>query len=238
VAAYLRKLAPGASLPQDAAFALEEREGGALLVKQLFTHGRAKLTTAIWIMYFMVLLDLNFLYSWLPTIMHDAGIVVERAILITTSFQIGGTIGAMLIGRVFDRRSSFKALGWTYLGATVFVFAISLAGVNTGLLVATIFAAGFFVVGGQNASHAFCAAVYPTSIRSTGVGWALGIGRVGSFMGPLVGGALLVSQGQAHKVFWAASVAALIATCAAFFAARETARHDIAEARASEATAS
>ena len=79
-----------------------------------------------------------------------------------------------------------------------------------------IFAAGFCVVGGQIAANALAAGFYPTSVRATGVGWALGIGRVGSIIGPLVGGVLLTQKWSAAAVFMAAAAAALIASLAAF----------------------
>jgi len=83
-----------------------------------------------------------------------------------------------------------------------------------------IFAAGFFVVGGQIAANALAAGFYPTSIRATGVGWALGIGRVGSIIGPLVGGILLAEKWSAASVFLAAAAAALCAALAALILSR------------------
>ena len=77
-------------------------------------------------------------------------------------------------------------------------------GASEPLLAVTVTCAGVGIIGGQNASHALAAEFYPTGIRSTGVGWALGIGRIGSIVGPLVGG-LLLSQGTPMRdVFWAA----------------------------------
>ena len=74
---------------------------------------------------------------------------------------------------------------------------------------------GMAVIGGQTASNALAADLYPTAIRSTGVGWALGVGRVGSILGPILGGVLLSYGGGARRTFWAAAAPALIATCAA-----------------------
>jgi AAHS family 4-hydroxybenzoate transporter-like MFS transporter len=79
-----------------------------------------------------------------------------------------------------------------------------------------IFAAGFCIVGGQIAANALAAGFYPTAVRATGVGWALGIGRVGSILGPLVGGALLIAKWSTQAVFMAAAIAALCAALAAF----------------------
>ena len=83
-----------------------------------------------------------------------------------------------------------------------------------------IFAAGFCVVGGQIAANGLAATFYPTSVRATGVGWALGIGRVGSIVGPLVGGVLLTMKWSTAQVFMAAAAAALCAALAAFLLSR------------------
>jgi len=87
------------------------------------------------------------------------------------------------------------------------------------LLVITVFAAGLSVVGGQTRANALAAEFYPTAMRSTGVGWALGIGRIGSIIGPTLGGILLSGATQARQVFWLAALPVLIATAAAFSAA-------------------
>jgi AAHS family 4-hydroxybenzoate transporter-like MFS transporter len=79
----------------------------------------------------------------------------------------------------------------------------------------TVFASGMGVIGGQTVANALTADYYPTAIRSTGIGWALGIGRVGSILGPILGGYLLPPGGNTRHVFWAAAVPALIATFAA-----------------------
>jgi AAHS family 4-hydroxybenzoate transporter-like MFS transporter len=169
----------------------------------------------LWIMFFMNLLNLWFLNNWLPTIMNDAGIKVETASLITSLFQIGGLVGALALAGALGRRISFGILAITYLVATIFIFLIGNAGASIPLLVMTVFASGMGVIGGQTVSNALTADFYPTAIRSTGIGWALGVGRVGSILGPILGGFLLSYGGSAHRVFWAAAAPALVATFAA-----------------------
>ena len=83
------------------------------------------------------------------------------------------------------------------------------------LLALTITCAGVGIIGGQNASHALSSEFYPTRMRSTGVGWALGIGRIGSIVGPVVGGLLLAQGTGTRDIFWAATVPAIIAAAAA-----------------------
>jgi AAHS family 4-hydroxybenzoate transporter-like MFS transporter len=88
------------------------------------------------------------------------------------------------------------------------------------LVTMAIFAAGFCIVGGQIAANALAAGFYPTPVRASGVGWALGIGRVGSIVGPLVGGMLLTMKWSTGAVFLAAAAAALCAALSAFVLSR------------------
>src|SRR5579872_2921783 len=208
-----------AMLPESKEFR-RSRHGGGVLVPKLFSDGRARMTVLFWIIFFMSLLDLFFLNNWLPTVMHDSGIAVERAVILTALFQVGGTAGGLMLGRLIDRYMSPRVLAWTYLGAGVCVALIGIAGKSTALLGCAISAAGFLVVGGQGGSNAMAAAYYPTALRSTGVGWALGIGRVGSIVGPLLGGMLISLEPGTSRLFLAASGPVLLAAAAAFLAGR------------------
>jgi AAHS family 4-hydroxybenzoate transporter-like MFS transporter len=213
---YLAKIAPGVAFPDALSPGADEHGAGrGFLVGQLFADGRAVPTVFIWVVYFMTLLNLYFLNSWLPTVMSDAGIPVSTAIVLTSLFQVGGTGGALALGRVLDRGGTFAILSGCYLAAAVFIFAIGLSGNSVILLALTIFAAGFSLIGGQTASNALTAEFYPTRMRATGVGWALGVGRIGSIVGPILGGQLLAMGMGAREIFWAAAIPALVATAAA-----------------------
>lgn len=207
--------------PRDATRPLpinEEHRGGFPVV-QLFTGGRRWVTLLLWVMFFANLLDLYFVNSWMALIMKDVGISETRAITITTLFQVGGTAGAMVIGKLFDRHLSFKlsfrVLALSYLTAAIFVFLIGESGTSTVWLIVTVFMSGLGVIGAQNGANAMAAEVYPTAARSTGVGWALGIGRIGSILGPNLG-ALLV--GTTPRLFLYAAVPLMIAATAAVVA--------------------
>ncbi len=212
-------IAPGSAPYADISAGIDERRLGGFVVKQLFAAGRGEVTVLLWIMFFMNLLALYFLLSWLPTLMHDSGITLQMAILITTMGQIGNAVGGVLLGRLIDWRSSFRILGWTYLAAAAWIIFIGAAGGSVAPLVFMVFAAGVCVGGGQTAANALTAEFYPTAIRSTGVGWALGIGRIGSIIGPTLGGILLTGGVETRTIFWMAAVPVLIAMVAAFLIA-------------------
>jgi AAHS family 4-hydroxybenzoate transporter-like MFS transporter len=201
------------ALPESVRF-LQERKH-RFPVAQLFTESRARTTLLLWVVFFMSLLDLYFLNSWLPTVIHDAGVPLSRAISITAMFQVGGAAAAIVLGRVVDRRRSYGVLALVYLGAAVCVFLIGLVSATVAIETAAVFAAGFCVVGGQTCSNSLAAESYPTAVRSTGVGWALGIGRIGSIVGPVLGGVLLSFHWDMRRVFLAAAIPAVIAALAA-----------------------
>jgi AAHS family 4-hydroxybenzoate transporter-like MFS transporter len=189
-------------------------------VRALFANKRAMLTLLLWVVFFMSLMDLYFLSNWLPTVISDAGISISSAALITSMLQIGGTVGTLMLGRIFDKMSPFRALSFIYFVGAISIVLVGMVGTSTPLLIITIFAAGFCVVGGQIGANALAAKSYPTAIRATGVGWSLGIGRIGSIVGPVVGGILLSLQWEMHQVFLIAAIPVFIAGIAAFAISR------------------
>jgi AAHS family 4-hydroxybenzoate transporter-like MFS transporter len=166
-------------------------------------------------MFFMNLLNLYFLASWLPTVIHNANISMEKSAAITSLLQIGGTIGCFSFGWLFDRLSPFRVLACAYLIAGCFIAGIGFSGSSVGLIILTVFGAGFCIVGAQTGANAMTAGYYPTAIRSTGVGWALGIGRIGSIVGPWVGGLILSYEWRTSSLFLIAIIPALLAAMAA-----------------------
>jgi AAHS family 4-hydroxybenzoate transporter-like MFS transporter len=200
------------TFPPGTAFTAREERSSGFAVGQLFKESRALGTLLIWVMFFMNLLNLYFLASWLPTTINNAGIPVEKAALIASLLQIGGIVGVLSLGWLVDRLSPFPVLAGASMLAAIFIAGIGLSGSSVGLIILTVAGAGFCLVGGQIGATAMPAIYYPTTIRSTGVGWALGIGRAGSIVGPWVGGLIL-------SLLWKTSSLFLIAACAALCSA-------------------
>src|SRR5215475_5203044 len=219
VAELLKRISPHTAFAPDARFVVPEAQLAGIPVVHLFREGRAGVTLLLWVVFFMSLLDLYFLANWLPTVLNDLGASVSAAVAIGSLLQVGGVVGTFALGSVIDR-FSFRALALVYFGAVFAVGAIGQLGHSAVLASLAIFAAGFCVVGGQIAANALAACFYPTSVRASGVGWALGIGRIGSIVGPLVGGALLAAKWSTGAVFMAAAAAALCAALAALCLSR------------------
>ena len=200
-------------------FVVSEPELKGMPVQHLFRGGRTLSTLLLWVVFFMSLLDIYFLSNWLPTVLHDLGASISTAAIIGSMFQVGGVAGTFALGSVIDR-FSFRALALVYFVAVFAVTAIGQFGHSVAPVTVAIFVAGFCIVGGQIAANALAAGFYPTSVRATGVGWALGVGRVGSIVGPLVGGVLLSLKWSAGEVFMVAAAAALCGALAAFSLSR------------------
>jgi len=219
VAELLALVGPKARFAHATQFVVHEPGLAGMPVLHLFREGRTLPTLLLWVVFFMSLLDLYFLSNWLPTVLNDLGASISAAAVIGSMLQVGGVVGTFALGSVIDR-FSFRALALVYFAAVFAVGAIGQLGHSVALVTMAIFAAGFCIVGGQIAANALAAGFYPTSVRSTGVGWALGIGRVGSIVGPLVGGALMTAKWSTGSVFMAAATAAFCAALAAFSLSR------------------
>jgi AAHS family 4-hydroxybenzoate transporter-like MFS transporter len=215
VAELLSFIDPGAVFAAATRFVVDEPQLKGIPVQHLFGGGRTLATLLLWVVFFMSLLDLYFLSNWLPTVLNDLGASISVAAAIGSMLQVGGVVGTFALGSVIDR-FSFRALALVYFIAVFAVGAIGQLGHSAILATIAIFIAGFCIVGGQIAANALAAGFYPTSVRATGVGWALGVGRVGSIIGPSVGGVLLSLKWSAGEVFMAAATAALCAALAAF----------------------
>jgi MFS transporter, AAHS family, 4-hydroxybenzoate transporter len=219
VAQLLTFINPKAVFAPATQFVVHEPVLAGIPVRHLFRAGRTLVTLLLWVVFFMSLLDLYFLSNWLPTVLNDLGASVSQAAAIGSMLQVGGVVGTFALGSVIDR-FSFRALALVYFIAVFAIGAIGQLGHSVVFVTMAIFAAGFCTVGGQIAANALAAGFYPTSVRATGVGWALGIGRIGSIIGPLVGGVLLTMKWSAGAVFMAAAGAALCAALAAFSLSR------------------
>ena len=184
-------------------------------VFELFADGRAWRTTLVWVAFFMNLLVMYFLTSWLPSLLRTAGMPLSTAIWSTALLNLGGAAGGCSLGRLLDRRNPYLVLGTAYAGAAACILAIASSESGPSLLIFALLA-GFGVSGAQIGLNAVTAASYPTAMRATGIGWALGVGRVGSIVGPAAGGLLLGAGWSTHGLLLAAVAPAMVAAAAVF----------------------
>ncbi len=129
-----------------------------------------------------------------------------------TILQVSGTIGTFGLAWLISKRGFLPMLILTFAVATVSIALIDRPGLSLAMLFVAVFVAGWYVVGGQSGLNALAASYYPTSIRSTGVGAGLGVGRLGTIVGPTIGGLFLAEGWTAQEMFRAAAVPALVST--------------------------
>jgi AAHS family 4-hydroxybenzoate transporter-like MFS transporter len=198
----IKTLKPDFVVPANAKFVIEdERQFPGFNPAYLFREGLAIITPLLWLLFALNLMGFFFLLSWTPTLLVAAKLPLSTAGLAISSLQVGGTVGALLLARWFERQQ-FLAIALVFLISVPVVAAIGYAGVSsvTTLMIVTFFA-GFCVLGVQTGINVVGALVYPTSLRANGSGWELGIGRIGSIVGPLVG-ALFVGMPVQHLYIW------------------------------------
>src|SRR5205085_10899277 len=118
-------------------------------------------------------------------------------------------VGTFGLAWFVSSRGFTATLAGAFAIATATIFTIGQPGVSLALLAGLIFASGWCILGGQGGLNALEATLYPTDLRSTGIGWALGIGRVGAIVGPYVGGTLMANRWTTPQLFMAAAVPAL-----------------------------
>lgn len=214
VAAVVNRVV-GTRFAADTVFTTPEPDtAGKAPVRVLFSDGYAFGTIMLWTTYFMGLLIIYLLTGWLPTLIKDAGFPIERAASITAMFQIGGTVGAILVGFAMDRFDRNRVIAFAYLMGGVFIFALGAGTLNSSWLPVLVTISGFFMSGAQTGLNALAPTCYPTRARATGVSWMLGMGRCGGILGSLMGGVLLSMGFQFSVVFSILAVPAVLAAVA------------------------
>ncbi len=162
-------------------------------VKALFMDGRKKDTLLIWAAFFFNLMVAYFLYSWVPTLLVEAGYKLSEATKTVVILNVGGAIAPFVLAKLIRHWGTKAVLTICCALGGVSMMAIGQFGSSINTVMTLSFFAGFFIVGGQVSLNALGSYMYPTHIRSTGIGWALGIGRMGSIVGPLLAGALVAA---------------------------------------------
>jgi AAHS family 4-hydroxybenzoate transporter-like MFS transporter len=217
------KLAPDLGAAPDARFTTDEERPQGVPVARLFTERRAPVTLLLWLGFFIAYLVLIGTLVWTPGLMKRAGLSVAGASLALTFNNIGAIVGILCSGQLVDRfRASFFAvLGPFFLGGAVATILLGQAAPSFAAVAAASAAAGFCMAAGLSGLYALAALVYPTDMRSTGIGWASACGRVGSSSGPYLVGLLVAAGVTAAQDFLtlgviAAADIAVIAAMSAF----------------------
>lgn len=182
-------------------------------VKMLFANGRGFSTVMIWLAYFTGLFMVYSLSSWLTKLMAMAGYSLGSALNFVLVFNLGAVVGAIGGGWLGDKFNiKYVLVAFYLLGA----ISLTLMGFTkeTWLLFLVVFVVGASTLGTQLLAYAYAGEFYPVAIRSTGVGFASGIGRLGAIIAPVLIGALVALQLPLEQNFFGIAVAGLIGAVA------------------------
>ncbi|KAA0575185.1 MFS transporter [Azospirillum sp. B21] len=207
VAAIIRRIVPNfdRQLDLESVVSRGRLPPSDMAVRPLFADGRTGTTLLLWIAFFMNLLILYFLVNWLPSVLQRSGIPLDRAIVASVLLNFGGIVGGIVLGPLMDRFGPYRVLTTSYLGGALAVCALG-GEHSMEQVFALVFVAGFCIMGSQFGANALASSLYPSSMLATGIGWALGIGRFGSIIGPVAGG-LMLAVGWSMPVIFTASAA-------------------------------
>ena len=186
-------------------------------VREIFSKEFFRVTTLLSFASFVTQLVIVFVITWMPTLLKAAGLPLGRAIIASATFSLGGILGSLLLARMIDIKKSYGVLVIAYI---VSALAIALIGFSTGnanWVFAIVGLSGMAIVGAQVNLSAYSSTVYPTKIRSTGIGWIVGIGRAGAIAGALVGTVFVTSGLTLEVQYVIAGAPALLAGAAVYF---------------------
>ncbi|WMY79535.1 MFS transporter [Citricoccus sp. I39-566] len=180
----------------------------------LFNGRHRKVTVLVWVSFFAVMFGFYFVNSWTPRLLNESGLTQNQGVVAGIMLTLGGTIGSLLFGVLTARWSTRSTLFWftvgsavaivAFISSTAVVWAVFALGIVVGMLINGCIA-GLYVLTPQ---------AYPASMRSTGAGWAIGIGRAGAILAPLATGSLLDVGWTPQAVYIGVAAVVLIATVA------------------------
>lgn len=220
----LRRLKPEIAGQTQIEIVSGDAEGGRATVADLFVDGRGLATVCLWVAFFMSLLNVYLAINWLPTSLTASGFSATQAADMTTLYHAGGVLGTYAIGLTMDRLGAHRmvlvALLFAALGFYTFATTTGLGQWSTTAILAL---AGVGVIGAQVGATALAAMTYPVAMRATGLGWALGVGRVGSIVGPTIGGIMLTTAADPRSVYLGCIIPVLVGMVAVALLKRQSA---------------
>jgi AAHS family 4-hydroxybenzoate transporter-like MFS transporter len=216
VGRWLKRIDPEVPVGPNTAYVAHEESTRGVPAIHLFRDGRGTTTVLLWVINFMNIYNLYLLAGWLPTVMTQMGYSAQTGVWVGTTLQVGGTLGTFWLTWVIGRLGFVPVLTTCFLVACASVASIGQPGLALGLLFTVVFVAGICIIGAQPMLNSLEALYYPTDVRSTGIGWALGIGRAGAIIGPWLMGYFVSLEWSVRDIFLAAAFPALIAAVAMF----------------------
>jgi AAHS family 4-hydroxybenzoate transporter-like MFS transporter len=219
IEARARELDPSLQITPDTKFELRSRGTGETprgSIADLFS-GPLKVTTLLlWLIFACTLLSMHFLNSWISVILNQAGLSEVQTAFTNASLHWGGTFAAIATVFLLGRLGLNWALLLLLLGLTGCTIIAVTGFASAPLLTAAVCMAGFGIIGCQGVLNTSAGLIYPVSCRPTGAGAALGMGRIGSLSGPLIGAYVLAQHWPSQRMFFVPLLPLALAALATF----------------------
>ena len=167
----------------------------------LLSPGYRLRTFWLWLAFLLTYFTLYFLISWVPKLFVDSGFPVSQGLQAGIALNFGAILGVVSLGFIADRKRLSQVISVFCVFGAIFMILFGLAPSEILVLLGLTFLIGFFAQGGFSGLYAVAARIYPADIRTTGVGWAIGIGRFGAVAGPYVGGLLATNSWSMAALF-------------------------------------
>lgn len=160
-------------------------------VRGLFAGGSSRSTVLIWSSFFLIMFSFYFIMSWTPRLLETAGLSAQQGITGGVLLNLGGILGGSLFAYLASR-IGLRRLTCVFLGITA-VCTVTFGFIATNLAAAFVVAVaiGIFLIGSMAGLYSLAPILYPAVVRTTGMGWAIGIGRIGAILAPMIAGLLV-----------------------------------------------
>ncbi len=209
----LTKVSPTFTFTKKDQFEIRTLNESGSPIGKLFQNKRGLSTSMIWIGYFMSLLMVYGLNTWLPKLMFDAGYALNSSLTFLIVLNFGAIVGTLIIARLSDKWGPKRMLVPMYIIGAIGLFFLGFKS-HIFVLYVLVAIAGACTIGAQNIANAYVSQYYPPSIRSTGLGVASGVGRIGAIVAPTLGGVLLAASLPIQMNFLAFAIPGIIAAIA------------------------
>lgn len=214
--AYMRRLAPSLAISSEARFYLHRAvQTEKFSWRQLFAGDQRVVTPLLWLLFFAESLTFMTFISWLAVILERKGLAPQQAALAFSYTAVGGICALFILSRFVDRFGPM-ATTVTALCGIALVVALGTNGLSAPMTIVAAVLAMAALTGTHNSLNATVGIFYPTSIRSNGVGFATGMGRVALVAGPVIAGYLLAAHLPTQQLLYLIAAPYFVVACVAF----------------------
>ncbi|VXC91935.1 3-hydroxybenzoate transporter MhbT [Burkholderia sp. 8Y] len=217
--AILQRVAPDATF-DNVAITLGENRVQGQPIRQLLRPGVGGGTLLLWTTAFMALFVIYFLGNWLPLLIQQSGLSFNHASLMTALYLTGNSLGAILLGLLMDRMNPQYVLCGAFVCAAISLASFGHLSGMPALALLALFVTGVGTGGTMTGTNILSAGYYATAARATGVAWTLGMGRIGSIVGSMIGGAMLAAHWGPKVIFGVVAAPLVVAAVSVHVLAR------------------